>query len=73
MPPDSEGKVIGLFSQFDSSLSRCHEGVGLGLTFVHRVADCHDAVLEMSSNLGEGTVVRLRFPPDRLVKAVEVA
>jgi signal transduction histidine kinase len=73
MPPNAERKVIGLFSQFDSSLSRGHEGVGLGLTFVQRVADCHGAALEMSSNLGDGTLVRLCFPPDRIVKAAEVA
>jgi signal transduction histidine kinase len=73
MPPGAEAKVTGLFSQFDSSLARQHEGVGLGLTFVRRVADCHDAALRISSKVGEGTRVTMIIPAGRIVSAREVA
>ncbi|MGZ5926270.1 MAG: ATP-binding protein, partial [Rhizomicrobium sp.] len=65
--------ITGLFSQFDSSLTRRHDGVGLGLTFVSRVAQSHDAELRISSTLGEGTRVTMIFPPHRIARLREVA
>jgi signal transduction histidine kinase len=73
MPPGAEAKIIAPFSQFDSSLARRREGAGLGLTFVRRVADHHDAVLRIFSELGKGTRVVLDFPAGRVVKLQEVA
>ena len=73
MPPDAEAKIVELFSQFDSSYSRRREGVGLGLTFVRRVADHHDAVLQIFSELGKGTKVSMRFPANRVDNVREVA
>ena len=66
-------KVIDLFSQGDNSLARRHDGVGLGLTFVRRVADLHDARLQISSGPGQGTVIRMVVPATRIVLAREVA
>ncbi|HKB96879.1 MAG TPA: ATP-binding protein, partial [Rhizomicrobium sp.] len=68
-----ETLVMNLFSQFDMSLARKHEGVGLGLTYVHRVAHYHDAALRVSSKQGEGTTVTLTFPAHRVTRALEVA
>jgi signal transduction histidine kinase len=73
MPPGAEAEATGLFSQFDSSLTRRHEGVGLGLTFVRRVADCHDAELRISSTLGAGTRVAMIMPASRVVLVREIA
>ena len=73
MPPGAEAEIAGPFSQYDGTLARRHEGVGLGLTFVRRVADHHQAVLQIFSELGQGTRVVLKFPADRIVKAREVA
>jgi signal transduction histidine kinase len=73
MLPGEAAKVIDLFSQADNSLSRRHDGVGLGLTFVRRVADLHDARLEISSVPGEGTAIRMIMPLARIVPAREVA
>jgi signal transduction histidine kinase len=73
MPPGAEAKLIASFSQYDSSLARTREGVGLGLTFVRRVADHHGAVLQIFSELGKGTRVVMDFPADRIVKAREAA
>ncbi|MES2253439.1 MAG: CHASE domain-containing protein [Pseudomonadota bacterium] len=73
MLPGEAAKVIDLFSQADNSLSRRHDGVGLGLTYVRRVADHHDAHLHISSVPGEGTSIRMIIPPSRIIQAREVA
>jgi signal transduction histidine kinase len=73
MPAGSEELVKGIFSQYDTSLARKHEGVGLGLAFVSRVANLHDATLQITSRQGEGTTVTLIFPVQRIVQAREVA
>lgn len=64
---------LNIFSQGDSSLARQHEGVGLGLTYVKRVADQHDARLEITSEVGVGTCVRLIFAAERPANLQEVA
>ena len=71
MPAIADG--LKLFSQGDSSLARQHEGVGLGLTYVKRVADQHDARLEIASEVGVGTSVRMIFPASRTANLQEVA
>ncbi|MEO7054304.1 MAG: ATP-binding protein, partial [Rhizomicrobium sp.] len=73
MMPGEAAKVIDLFSQADNSLSRRHDGVGLGLTYVRRVADHHDARLHISSVPGEGTRICMILPPSRIIQAREVA
>lgn len=73
MPAGAEALITKLFSQYDGSLARKHEGIGLGLTFVQRVARYHDAALTISSTLGEGTVVKMLFSGHRVVRALEVA
>jgi signal transduction histidine kinase len=70
MPDGAEALITRLFSQFDMSLARRHEGIGLGLTLVQRVAYYHDAGLSISSEVGEGTTVRLLFPEHRWMREV---
>jgi signal transduction histidine kinase/ActR/RegA family two-component response regulator len=57
------------FVQVDGSLSRRHEGTGLGLPLVDMMMTKHGGSFELDSELGKGTTARLRFPPDRLVWA----
>jgi signal transduction histidine kinase len=64
---------LNIFSQGDSSLARQHEGVGLGLTYVKRVADQHDARLEITSEVGVGTCVRMIFAAESSASLREVA
>jgi signal transduction histidine kinase len=70
MPDGAEALITRLFSQFDMSLARRHEGIGLGLTLVERVAHYHDAALSISSGVGKGTTVRLLFPEHRWMREV---
>ena len=55
------------FVQVDSSLSRRHEGTGLGLPLVVAMMQQHGGTLELDSGQGSGTTARLRFPPERVV------
>jgi signal transduction histidine kinase len=63
------GRVLRPFVQVENSLSRRHEGTGLGLTLVKSMAEIHDGSLTLESELGRGTVARLAFPPERMIPA----
>ena len=53
------------FRQVDGSLSREHEGTGLGLPLAKRLVELHGGSLEIESAPGEGTRVELRLPSDK--------
>jgi heavy metal sensor kinase len=42
--------------------SRTTQGFGLGLAIVHEIVRTHQGMIEASSQVGSGTVFRLRFP-----------
>lgn len=54
------------FGQVDSSFSRRHEGTGLGLPLCRRFAEAHGGSLTIESALGEGTVVTVQLPAERV-------
>jgi PAS domain S-box-containing protein len=59
-------RVFEPFTQIDSSLSRQHEGTGLGLALVRRLVDLHGGRVEVDSEPGKGsrfTIVLPRMPP----------
>lgn len=53
------------FRQVDASLSRQHQGTGLGLPLAKRLVELHGGSLEIESLPGEGTWVQVRLPGDR--------
>jgi signal transduction histidine kinase len=53
------------FGQVDSQLNRKYEGTGLGLPLTRQLLDLHDADLTIASEIGRGTRVTARFPPNR--------
>jgi PAS domain S-box-containing protein len=54
------------FRQLDGSLSRRHEGTGLGLPLAKRLTELHGGVLEITSDCGRGTEVVVRLPQHRV-------
>ncbi len=55
-------KALEIFGQIDSSMSRQHDGLGLGLPLVQSFMKLHGGTLEIESEPKIGTVVRLVFP-----------
>jgi PAS domain S-box-containing protein len=55
------------FGQVDSDLNRRYEGTGLGLPLTKRLVELHDGTLELESEPGWGTRVKIAFPPIRLI------
>jgi len=54
-------KITAPFYRVEKSRSRKDGGTGLGLSIVSQIAALHEADLEIESQPGEGTVVRICF------------
>ncbi len=50
------------FQQIDSSLTRKHEGTGLGLSLTKRLAELHGGTLSFNSESGRGSTFRIWLP-----------
>ena len=62
IPKEAQEKVFERFYRVDPSHSRQTGGTGLGLSIVKHGASFHHASLELQSEAGKGTEIRLRFP-----------
>ena len=70
--PEAQKRIFQPFAQGDQSLSRQHEGTGLGLALALRLVELHGGVLELDSQIGEGTTVRVIFPAERSLHSSEL-
>jgi PAS domain S-box-containing protein len=59
---EDQKKLFRPFVQLDNSLSRHHAGTGLGLALVRRLVDAHKGELQLDSQPGQGTRVRVSLP-----------
>lgn len=59
IPPEEIARVTEPFYRVDRSRSKKNGGSGLGLTLVKKIAEAHGALLEIDSELGKGTTMRL--------------
>lgn len=62
IPPDRWHLLFRPFQQVDSSLTRKHEGTGLGLAFTKRLAELHGGTVSFQSVPGEGSTFRIWLP-----------
>lgn len=60
-------RALEPFQQLDHGLKREREGSGLGLPLAKRFTEIHGGRIEISSQPGQGTAVRLVMPADRVV------
>jgi PAS domain S-box-containing protein len=63
--------IFAPFSQVDSSLTRQHEGTGLGLSLVKQLVDMHGGSVTVTSTVGKGSCFSVTLPWKRI--ALEVA
>ena len=66
---DDMQKVLTPFGQIDSALASEHDGTGLGVPLVKAMIELHGGTLTFDSAPDKGSVVTLRFPPDRSIRS----
>ena len=62
MNPEEMGRLFQPFVQLDSRLNRQHEGTGLGLALVRRLAELHGGGITVESELGQGSRFTIALP-----------
>ena len=62
IPAEHQDRVFERFYRVDKSHSKQSGGTGLGLSIVKHAAARHDAGLELESEAGKGTTIRVTFP-----------
>lgn len=63
--------AVEIFRQVDNSLSRRHEGAGLGLPLCIRLTEMHDGTMRIFSEKGRGTRVVVDLPEERMIPVPE--
>ena len=66
MDPVGMDLALTKFGQVESDLARNYDGSGLGLPLSKGLAEVHGGTLSIESKLGEGTVVTVELPHDRI-------
>ena len=54
--------------QVGNSLTRQHDGVGLGLPLTKRLVELHGGTIEIDSEPGKGTIASVHLPEERLCR-----
>jgi signal transduction histidine kinase len=66
MTEDEVIRALEPFGQVDNTLSRRHDGTGLGLPLAKRMVEIHGGTLRIDSERGRGTRIILTLPPERM-------
>ena len=64
--PEHQNRIFERFYRVDKSHSKAVGGTGLGLSIVKNAAKIHNAKIELSSVMGEGTTITVKFPKDKI-------
>ena len=72
IPAEIQARIFDPFTQGDGAIDRRHEGIGLGLPIVQRYTQIHGGHIELISEPGAGTTVRVHLPASRLLAEADV-
>jgi signal transduction histidine kinase len=59
---EKRDRIFEAFTQLDSSTTRTHEGMGIGLYLTRRIMRAHGGSVDVIARDGGGSTFRLRFP-----------
>ena len=62
IPEEARAVMFQPFHQLDNSLSRRHQGTGLGLSLTRQLAELHGGTVDFESQLGQGSTFTIRLP-----------
>ena len=62
IPPELLDRLGTPFFQVEQSLTRSHEGTGLGLALTKSLVAMHDGEFRVESAIGKGTTIRVHLP-----------
>jgi signal transduction histidine kinase len=68
MSPDQIPIALAPFGQISNSLTRKHDGVGLGLPLTKRLVELHGGTMELDSEPGKGTTASVHLPEARVCR-----
>lgn len=62
IPKDKQKSIFNKFEQVDKSLTREHEGSGIGLSIVKALVEKHNGSIKLNSELGKGSEFIVELP-----------
>ncbi len=68
IPAKDIPRVLESFGQVADAMTRDHPGTGLGLSMAKSLTELHGGTLSIDSEVGVGTTVTVRFPPERVLE-----
>lgn len=60
--PEVAGRIFAAFTQADASVTRPHEGLGIGLYLARKIMAAHEGRIQFQAREGGGTTFTLAFP-----------
>lgn len=71
IPEDKMESIFGNFEQVDTTLSRGAEGTGVGLALVKKLADAHNAKINVDSKVGYGSKFEIVLENNNILESKE--